>query len=278
MTIECQERRVAAGGNLDGSGYGSTGTIETVASSALVPGEKFFLRSLKNSETVTFEFFDPDNTKPTTTRLERYIPIVTGETGTDVANRIVAEINRVRALLMFAHRSGPTVVTVTHMLGGLKTNYSHPADEVADAGFVVNAMAGGVEEPRFVKEHGCTYFDQTQDAGLFVFSSVIPSALAERVGAHQVMRIGGGAITWRVEKVILNIPSATAYSIVARSPDNQPRTLASDSAGGYVSVDGPFDLFWDERLEVSGTGTPPADGWWVRVFARPVDPVPAEIL
>jgi hypothetical protein len=83
---------------------------------------------------------------------------------------------------------------------------------------------------------------------------------------------------WSVDRVILQVEDATAYTIRARSADNFTRELASDSGAGFtdpVDVAGPFELLHDERLEVLATGTVPSGGWWVRVYAKVLETVPS---
>lgn len=119
----------------------ATGTIATIGGALLIDGETFTLDDGINIPTV-FEFdsnatFTPGN-----------VPIVfTGaETADAMRDLIITAINDALSLSIDASNGGAATVGLTHAHGGTGGNVVQPADTVANAGFVVSNLTGGISD------------------------------------------------------------------------------------------------------------------------------------
>jgi hypothetical protein len=128
----------------------ATGTITTVAASLIADNEWFEL-----NDGIQIRRFEFDKSSPGAFTFGNYrIPLVGTETADQVRDLIIAAINAQDddELLMDAASGGAATVALTHRTGGYIGNLTHPADGVADAGFVLSVMAGGTGVERDDKE------------------------------------------------------------------------------------------------------------------------------
>lgn len=123
----------------------ATGTITTVAAANLVDGETFTLDDGINTP-VVFEFdVTPDGVTPGNILVD-----VSGDiTADDVRDTVIAAINGVGgALEISAASGGAATVDLTHTLGGTVGNTTS-SETVADGGFVITNMTGGLDDGAF---------------------------------------------------------------------------------------------------------------------------------
>jgi hypothetical protein len=120
----------------------ATGTITTIAEASLLDTEWFELWD--GMQIRRFEF---DKTSPGSFTFGNHrIPLAGGETADQVRDLIIAAINAQDddELMIDAASGGAATVNLTHRYGGYIGNVTHPTDGVANAGFVLSVMAGGV--------------------------------------------------------------------------------------------------------------------------------------
>ena len=120
----------------------ATGTITTVAAALIADNEWFEL-----NDGLQIRRFEFDKSSPGAFTFGNYrIPLTGGETADQVRDLIILAINAQEddELLMDAVSGGAATVNLTHRTGGYIGNLTHPTDGVADVGFVLSVMAGGV--------------------------------------------------------------------------------------------------------------------------------------
>lgn len=115
----------------------ASGTINTVAGSALVDTETFTLDDGVNAP-VVFEFDSGGGATGVP------VPFTGGDTATDIRDAIVTAINGAASLDITASPGGPTQVLLVNDAVGTAGNVVI-TDTVADAGFTTTGMAGGVD-------------------------------------------------------------------------------------------------------------------------------------
>lgn len=261
-TTFAQQMNLAQGGTFSGAGYGSTGTITLVDGSLLLDGDRFRLKSLRDASQVVFSFVNMTNRRrplPQESTFSRNILYFEDDTIETIAGRVILAINRVRVLALFAsqHEDANTV-TLTHALGGTKTNYDHPDDEVSDEGFVVSGMAGGRQMPFLSNVDGIAHFDDEAGA-CGEFSPWLGPV--DGYARPQLVSVG---------PVFMSLGDSTSWTLSAVSPDGSTRTLATAASGGYVGLFTPYTLTGDERLRLTATGGTEPAGRWARVYSTPV--------
>lgn len=123
----------------------AVGTITTIAVASLIDGETFFLDDGINPE-VTFEFDVAGNG---VAGANTAVDVSTDTTADDVRDRIVAVITALPSSTLALSAAGPVAATVdlTNELAGVVGNLTPTIDTVANAGFIVSAMASGVDYP-----------------------------------------------------------------------------------------------------------------------------------
>lgn len=245
QSISIIEQRIAAGSQFDGSSGAATGSITTVAGSALVAGEAFFLKDGKSAE-VEFRFVSTAVGFATSPIL-RPVVFGGGDLAGDIRDKLIVAINVARSLNMVAADGGVATVDLEQRVGGTFGNVTPTAETVADGGFTVTAMTGGVNRA-FTDESGTRFYETQTANGQFDFPLSIPQAIPQRQPAR------GGVLTWRAERIVLT-GDATSYTVSAVLPDGTSVALATGATGN--AIEGPFVLAGDERLQVvtaGGTG------------------------
>ena len=257
------EQRIGDTENFTGTNGGSTGTIDTIAGSDLVVGERFFLKDGINPE-VTYEFedaaVDPALEETPTLRVIRFL---VGDSADDVRDRIIAAVNRTSELHFYAGDGGAAKVGLTNATPGLFGNVTPTADTVANGGFVVSAMTGGVPPTPSVILDGVRTYEKADFGGIFEFYFVIKKRNGGKGGL-------GGVKAWQVDRVLLETTGATTYTLSILAPDGTSWTVSS-GGGDSVLVTDPILLAGDERLRlVTTVGTAEMVA---RVMARPLIPL-----
>lgn len=122
----------------------ATGTITTIAQASLVDTETFTLDDGVNTPTV-FEFdVVPNGVTPGNVVVD-----VSGDTtADDVRDTIIAAINGVSTLDISAVTGGAATVNLQNDLGGTAGNTTS-SETVANAGFIVTNMTGGLDDGAF---------------------------------------------------------------------------------------------------------------------------------
>jgi hypothetical protein len=264
QSISIIEQRIAAGSQFDGSSGASTGTITTVAGSALVADEAFFLRDKLSAE-VEFRFVSTAVGFATSPIL-RPVVFAGGDSADTIRDKLIVAINAARALNIVAADGGAATVDLEHRLGGVSGNATPTVDTVVDGTFAVTAMAGGVDRS-YIDELGTRVFDTQTAGGQFDFPLSIPQSIPYGTPAI------GGVLTWLVDRVVIT-GDATSYTVRLMLPDGTTVTLATDTTGDAVV--GPFTLGGDERLQVITAGGTAAKV--CRVLARPGIQLPYSML
>jgi len=156
----------------------ATGTITAVATASLVDGETFTLDDGINAA-VVFEF---DKASDGVTGGRVAIDISALTTADQVRDAIITAIGLVPTLTLAigAASGGAGIVALTNDLAGDVGNLTPAADTVANAGFIVSAMAGGIDYP--------TTFPATDGAGVDV-SDVSRAVLSVTPGADVVFSV-----------------------------------------------------------------------------------------
>jgi hypothetical protein len=263
QSISIIEQRVTAGNQFDGVSGAATGSITTVAGSALVIGEAFFLKDGKGAE-VEFRFVSTTAGFPFSETL-RPVVFTGSDTADDVRDTIIAAINATRGLNVLANNSGAATVGLTNREGGTHGNVTPTADTVVDGTFAVSAMTGGTNRP-FIDVDGSRFFDPQPGGGQFDFPFSFPQSIPHGQPAR------GGVLTWVVERVRL-VGNATGHTINAVTPEG---VVVLESGAGGNLIAGPFTLAGDERLRLTTSG---ATGDLIaQVFARPGIPLPVTAL
>jgi len=121
----------------------ATGSITTVATASLVDGETFTLDD--GVTAVTFEF---DKTPDGVTPGNVAIDISALTTADEVRDAIIGAIQGTGGFGITAADGGAATVSLTHIAGGTIGNTTS-ADTVANAGFIVTNMAGGLDDGAF---------------------------------------------------------------------------------------------------------------------------------
>jgi len=123
----------------------ATGTITTIVVANLIDGETFFLDDGINPE-VTFEF---DVTGDGVTGGNTAVDVSALTTADEVRDAIIAAVTALASsvLALAATDGGAATVDLSNEFGGVVGNLTPTIDTVADAGFIVTAMAGGVDYP-----------------------------------------------------------------------------------------------------------------------------------
>jgi len=251
------EQRIAAGSQFTGTNGGSTGTITTVTGLQVLQGETFQLRS-RAKDVFTF-IFDFDATNPVAeTATRRRVFVTTAMTAAQVRDAIIRAVNRTPGLALYASSGGASQVNLTNGQGGTAGNLAALPDTVVNAGFVVSAMAGGVNrssEP--VDIDGVRYFPEATFGGIFDFD-------------FATKRLIDGApvsgVPWRVERAVMQLTGAAPYTLSILYPDGTTATLQT-GAGALVLITNPILLAPDERLHLLTVGAVAA--MYARVTARP---------
>lgn len=121
QSISIIEQRIAAGSQFDGSAGASTGSITTVAGSALVAGEAFFLKDGKSAE-VEYRFVSTSFGFATSPIL-RPVVFAAGDSADVVRDKIVTAVNATSGLnVLAANGGGIAVATDTLTFGGNALN------------------------------------------------------------------------------------------------------------------------------------------------------------
>lgn len=121
-------------------GVNATGSIITVAAALLFNGETFTLNDGANPATV-FEFRHTGTPTPGNIKVD----LAGLTTATEVRDEIIATINGVGSgLRIKAYVSGAAIVGLTNKIPGTVGNVAI-AETVADVGFIVAGMSGGVD-------------------------------------------------------------------------------------------------------------------------------------
>lgn len=260
MSVWIIEQRIEAGSQLDGSSGASTGSITTVAGSALSEGESFYLKDLVDGADIQFKFvtraFPPK---------KALWPVVfsASDTADQIKAKIIAAINACRHLNLLASDGGASTVNLTNRLGGTAGNATPKADEVSDAGFVVSAMSGGANRASY-DVGGTRIFLPNTVGGQFDFPNVIPQQ------PNKGQPVEGGVLTWQITRVYLNPGGATGWTMDLVTPEGDIIELAAGSAGSVI--EGPFSLGWKDRFRITTTGATTAV--LARVWGRPEERLP----
>lgn len=262
QSISIIEQRVTAGNNFDGASGASTGSITTVAGSALVAGEAFFLNDGKSAE-VEFRFLEDTAFRFVPSPTLRPVVFTSGDSANQIRDKLIIAINNTRSLNILAGDGGAATVDLTHRVGGTVGNRAPTADTVVDGTFAVTAMAGGANRA-FQDIDGTRIYDAAADGGQFDFPFSIPQSIPQGEPAR------GGVLTWIVERIVLT-GDATGHVVNLLLPDGTVIELASGA--GTDVIEGPFTLAGGERLQITTAGASAA--LFLSVFARPQLPLPS---
>ncbi len=122
------------------------GTIATIAAALLVDGETFTIYD--GLQPWTFEFDtigDGKSNQATPIQGQgNFLVNVAGETADQVRDSIIAAINATGEIGITASVGGAASVLLTNKRPGPRGNHSANTDTVANAGFVMSAMSGGL--------------------------------------------------------------------------------------------------------------------------------------
>lgn len=244
--INVIEQSVTATSNFDGTDGAATGSITTVAGASLADGDFFYLNDGKGPQTKV-TFVDDASVSPqrTTSAGEILVPFGGAETADGVRDLLIAAINSSRKVGLKAGNGGAATVSLTNKVGGTHGNVTPFADQVANAGFVVSAMTGGVNRS-YADGSGARSFDPATAGGLLSFP------FQQQISASKDAFAVGGVLTWVVKSLYIEATGATDYTVNALGPTGAQRELATGS-GAAVLV-GPFDMDGDEQLQVITTG------------------------
>jgi|SRR5210317_256738 len=237
--ISVIEQRVAAGNDFDGTSGAATGSITTVAGSALTSGDAFYLKDGKGPE-VRFEFVtdtavsDARTVSPGTV----IIPFNGSQTADQIRDLVAVSVNSCQYLALNAANGGAATVNLTNKRSGTHGNVTPTADAVVDAGFVVSAMTGGVNAAYSEDGHYRVY-DMATSGGIFEFpfqdsSSPVSGAFVQ-----------AGVLLYRVESLMID--GDGNYTVNALGPNGSQRQLATGSVPALL---GPFDLDGEEVLQL----------------------------
>lgn len=256
MSVLTIEQRVAAGSNFTGSNGGSTGTITTVAGNLIGQGETFQLRA-RAKDVFTF-VFDKTGTLADEPKV-RVVRITGAMTAAQVRDAIITAINRTPGLAMYASNGGAAQVNLLNALNGTAGNLAALPDTVADAGFVVSAMAGGVNWPSGpVEVEGVRQFPAATFGGIFDFDFVEKRSIAQTPIIRPSL--------WRVDRMLIQSTGAASYTVNVLLPDGTQAQVQT-GAGGVVLITTPILLTGDERVQLVTAGG--AAEMYARVTARP---------
>jgi len=256
VSILTVEQRVAAGSNFTGTNGGPTGTITTIAGNLLDQGETFKLRA-RAKDVFTF-VFDKSGTLVSDPTV-RVVQITDAMTAAQVRDAIIAAINGTPGLALYASNGGATSVAILNALNGTAGNLAALPDTVDDAGFIVSAMAGGVNWPSSpVDAEGVRRFPAATFGGIFDFDF----ATKRLIGSVPVER----PALWRVDRMLIQSTGAASYTVRVLLPDGTQAQVQT-GAGGVVLITTPILLTGDERLQLVTAGG--AAEMYARVTARP---------
>lgn len=257
MSFITIEQRIAAGSQFNGGNGGSTGTIATVTGLQVLQGETFQIRS-RAKDVFTF-VFDFDATRPIEqTATRRRVFVTQAMSAAQVRDAIIQAVNRTPGLGLYASVGGASQVSLTNGQGGTAGNLAALPDTVANAGFIVSALAGGANRSSDpVDIDGVRYLPEATFGGLFDFDFT-----TKRLIDGTPSR----GVPWRVERAILQVTGAASYTLSVLYPDGST-TVLQTAAGGVVLVTSPILLASDERLQLVTVGA--AAAMFARVTARP---------
>lgn len=240
------EQRITAGDNFTGDNGGSVGTITSVAGSALLDGESFFLKDGWNAEVeFVFNLDTAVSKEPLVTNTLRRVPFAAADTANDIRDAIVTTINTTPALNILASDGGAATVALKNRLPGVEGNVSPTTDTVVNAGFVVSNMAGGLPGVPSTITGGIRVYEPANRGGLVDFDWMLPKTVAG-------LAIPSRALTWIVERLVLQVSGATSYDVSIVLPDGTSWSISS--GGGALVVLSDIKLVGDERLMVTTTG------------------------
>jgi len=252
------EQRIAAGSQFTGTNGGSTGTITTVAAALIVHGESFQIRA-RAKEVFTFVFDKNGDGSVVDSIFSRRVSLVGLAAADAVRDAIVVAVNATPGLALYASNGGAATVDLVNALGGTAGNLAALPDDVADAGFIVSAMAAGVSyssEPAIID--GMKVYPEAAFGGIFDFDFTL-KRLIEGVAVQK-------PTLWRVERILLETTGAGAYTVSILLPDGT-EAVYQTAAGGVILITTPILLTGDERLMLTTAGG--ALAMYARVTARP---------
>lgn len=255
------EQRLAAGAVFDGRFGGATGTVTVVAGSAINHDESFFL--IDGMNPVTQFTFDKTGELAALESDTRIIVRISNADSVAVVRRKVAQaINRAPLLEITARQATTAgVITLVNTRAGPHGNKTPPADTVANPGFVVTPMTGGVLEPAtLLARDGVIVYEAATFGGMFRFgfNGKRVSSGVRRAAPKQ----------WRIERVYLAGGATDSCTIGTVKLDGVVSTIATLS-GGELWIRDSFLLCGDEDLVVLST-TPASTEIVARITAVPV--------
>ena len=257
------EQNILAGSQFDGTNGGATGTITTVGGGSIGDGQSFFLKDGGNRET---EFvFVQELTEQADYRRE--ILYDGSETTAEIRDLIIRQVNLAPYLNLLASNGGAAQVDLLNRSPGTQGNVTPTTGDVG-GGFAVSAMSGGVEAPISSSPmRGMVVYEPSTFGGVIDFDWLLPKVIS---GVP-----GGGVLTWRVDRIVYLLTTATTWTLAVVQSDGTAIELADETTEGGVEgvLSTPIVLFGDERLILTTTGaTGPMK---VRVYGSPERVLPS---
>jgi len=250
------EQQISAGSQFDGTNGGAVGTVVTVAGSALVAGESFFL---SDGFTEVEYVFSAAFTSIAETSSRRAVLFTAADTADQVRDSIVRAVNRTPAFDLIASAGAAATVDLVNRHPGHVGNVVPTADLVADAGFVVSQMAGGVLEPKFHDVDGVRYMSPASFGGVLELPFGVPS---QNQGVRS-LSIG----EWILDRVVADLTTATSYTLDLEIPGS-PSVSMSSGAGGVILLSDLGRIMAGERVVLKTVGATGA--LMARMSGRPL--------